>query len=131
MPFKTNHGGGSATNVIEMPAYDQQDSNTKNKTSIDNVVRTMSNRSNDPAGRSIHEDSGLPTSSSPSEDVLQWNHPRINIARTGAAFWAFVVLGMNDAAYGVCVFCLQILLFRKMLKISHTGFDSIRMTPPA
>ena len=31
----------------------------------------------------------------------RWNHPRINIARLFAAFYGFVIMGLNDAAYGV------------------------------
>lgn len=32
----------------------------------------------------------------------RWNAPRTNLWRTFAAFWSFVVMGANDAAYGVC-----------------------------
>ena len=31
----------------------------------------------------------------------KWNQPRVNIHRTFAAFWSFLVMGANDAAYGV------------------------------
>lgn len=31
----------------------------------------------------------------------KWNQPRINIHRTFATFWSFLVMGANDAAYGV------------------------------
>lgn len=31
----------------------------------------------------------------------RWNTPRTNLWRTLAAFWSFVVMGSNDAAYGV------------------------------
>ncbi|RHZ50160.1 uncharacterized protein CDV56_104884 [Aspergillus thermomutatus] len=30
----------------------------------------------------------------------RWNAPRANIGRTLAAFWSFLMFGMNDAAYG-------------------------------
>lgn len=32
----------------------------------------------------------------------KWNTPRLNLWRTFAAFWSFIVMGSNDAAYGVC-----------------------------
>ena len=32
----------------------------------------------------------------------KWNHPRINIYRSFSTFWSFLVMGANDAAYGVC-----------------------------
>lgn len=34
----------------------------------------------------------------------QWNKPRINIYRYLASLYTFVVMGMNDAAYGVSIF---------------------------
>lgn len=41
----------------------------------------------------------------PPEEVVdqlqQWNHPRINIARLSSACWGFIVMGANDAAVGV------------------------------
>jgi hypothetical protein len=32
-----------------------------------------------------------------------WNHPRVNLYRTLACLWCFVILGANDAAYGVSI----------------------------
>ncbi|KAF2842433.1 MFS general substrate transporter [Patellaria atrata CBS 101060] len=37
------------------------------------------------------------------EKKQQWNHPRINVTRSFAAFWAFVLMGANDAAYGALI----------------------------
>lgn len=31
----------------------------------------------------------------------KWNSPRINIFRSFSTFWSFLVMGANDAAYGV------------------------------
>lgn len=31
----------------------------------------------------------------------KWNHPRINMYRLFATLWSFLVMGANDAAYGV------------------------------
>ena len=33
----------------------------------------------------------------------QWNHPRINAWRTVVACYGLFIMGMNDAAYGVCI----------------------------
>jgi hypothetical protein len=33
----------------------------------------------------------------------RWNHPRSNLFKTMAAFWSFVVMGANDAAYGALI----------------------------
>ena len=32
-----------------------------------------------------------------------WNRPRANVYRTFAVFWGFVIMGMNDAAYGAII----------------------------
>ncbi|KAG9186505.1 hypothetical protein G6011_09613 [Alternaria panax] len=37
----------------------------------------------------------------------RWNHPRTNFFKTSAAFWSFVVMGSNDAAYGALIPYLQ------------------------
>lgn len=47
----------------------------------------------------------------PQADALpqeRWNNPRSNILRTIATFWAFLVMGANDSAYGVSPFQLSI-----------------------
>lgn len=44
-------------------------------------------------------------STSPPDDteslLPRWNHPRSNIFRVFATLWVFLVMGANDAAYGV------------------------------
>ncbi|KAI0390231.1 hypothetical protein F5Y17DRAFT_79848 [Xylariaceae sp. FL0594] len=41
-------------------------------------------------------------SGSVTEVKERWNRPRTNIPRVGACFYSFLVMGANDAAYGVC-----------------------------
>jgi hypothetical protein len=46
----------------------------------------------------------------PSTTVLvveRWNHPKANIYRTFATLFAFMIMGANDAAYGVCTIFIQ------------------------
>jgi hypothetical protein len=38
---------------------------------------------------------------SSSSRLEQWNEPRINVYRYIAALYTFVIMGMNDSAYGV------------------------------
>lgn len=38
---------------------------------------------------------------SPVQRQERWNHPRTNIARISVCFYGFVIMGANDAAYGV------------------------------
>lgn len=33
--------------------------------------------------------------------LQKWNYPRANMWRVFACFWSFLVVGMNDGAYGV------------------------------
>lgn len=46
-------------------------------------------------------DTGSPSSPGSFPLLEKWNQPRVNIHRTFATFWAFLVMGANDAAYGV------------------------------
>jgi hypothetical protein len=42
-----------------------------------------------------------PESENDSPSQEQWNTPRINIYRYFATIYSFIIMGMNDAAYGV------------------------------
>jgi hypothetical protein len=45
----------------------------------------------------LSQDTRLSTLGEDDEPAREkWNEPRINMYRTCAAFWAFVVMGMND-----------------------------------
>lgn len=35
------------------------------------------------------------------EALARWNSSRINVYRTLATFWSFLIVGMNDGSYGV------------------------------
>ena len=43
----------------------------------------------------------LPPPSVVVEEPLRWNSPKINAFRTFATFWSFIIMGLNDGAYGV------------------------------
>lgn len=38
------------------------------------------------------------------KDAERWNYPKGNAYRVFSTFWAFMVMGMNDAAYGVSTY---------------------------
>jgi hypothetical protein len=62
---------------------------------------TKGSQDDDPAG-------ALPSPTTQAAEKLErWNHPRSNLFRTMAAFWSFVVMGGNDAAYGALIPYLQ------------------------
>jgi hypothetical protein len=47
----------------------------------------------------------LPQPSTTVSVVERWNHPDVNIYRTFATLFAFMIMGANDAAYGVSSRC--------------------------
>lgn len=45
----------------------------------------------------------LPSPTTAADTLDRWNHPRSHLVRTLSTFWAFLVMGANDAAIGVCI----------------------------
>lgn len=64
---------------------------------------TSSQRSG--SGSSTHSshdgDEGLPPPSTATPFIESWNNPRVNMWRFFATNFSFVILGANDAVYGV------------------------------
>ncbi|KAK4617672.1 Bypass of stop codon protein 6 [Fulvia fulva] len=64
--------------------------------------------------RSIKTDDGsddrnesLPSPTTASQPQETWRNPKGNIYKVSATFWAFIVMGMNDATYGAIIPYLQ------------------------
>lgn len=59
------------------------------------------------AGKTLQEQDPIERLPSPTTQadapLERWNAPRGNLWRTLAAFWSFVVMGANDAAYGALI----------------------------
>lgn len=103
--------GGSSTAVLE-PAELRP---------MDNQEEALTSKRPSTSGRSlgskveplqIDEDSDrnetLPSPTTvANEELERWNFPRRNVYKVGAAFWALVVAGMNDASYGAIIPYLQ------------------------
>jgi hypothetical protein len=83
---------------------------------LHDVQDTGSNSTADIEGKLPEQTIQLPDSVSPPQSVKEavepealppalerWNHPRVNMYRTLACLWCFVILGANDAAYGVSI----------------------------
>lgn len=54
--------------------------------------------------RNTNQANSLDSSEEPTQvfhEAERWNYPRSNVFKTLATFWSFLVMGMNDAAYGV------------------------------
>jgi fucose permease len=63
---------------------------------------------NEQSEDSSDRNEALPSPTTAPGDVLQtWKTPRINLYRVSAAFWAFIIMGMNDATYGAIIPYLQ------------------------
>lgn len=106
MVLHQNSRGGSSTCVMEQPIelqdvshYIQKPHDAKladSNTSFQ-ISETKDFQNNDPV-----ETLPSPTTQAP-EKHERWNTPRTNLYRTLAAFWSFVVMGSNDAAYGALI----------------------------
>ena len=102
----------SSTSVIELQERPIVPAQTLSKDAVSiNRARPSSEgpgglfgtRSSSGSGRRIRNlDGALPPPTTVTEIVEKWNHPRSNIARVFAAFFSLLVMGANDAAYGVC-----------------------------
>ena len=102
-----HQNGGSSTYVMEAPDVELNDlshyiskpADAKVATAQPTFIDTDKTReSDDPVER-------LPSPTTQADEPLErWNAPRLNFYKTSAAFWSFIVMGANDAAYGVS-FC--------------------------
>lgn len=87
---KTVAAGGSSTAVMEM--HDLQAPHSKLEAPP--PPDSESSPQEDPV------DPGSPPPVA-TELVQRWNYPKGNVPKIGACFWSFIVMGANDAAYGV------------------------------
>ncbi|KAF2120910.1 major facilitator superfamily domain-containing protein [Lophiotrema nucula] len=106
-----HHNGGSSTCVIEPieladvsnylsePAKREPHVESRRSLTLGNIL--SDSRNGDPV-----ETLPSPTTAS-AEKLERWNQSRVNMLRTFAAFWSFVVMGSNDAAYGALIPYLQ------------------------
>jgi hypothetical protein len=73
-------------------------------TELQDFTCSGKNRSTDGGTGQTFEEPDLESPVSPDTEIAPgelWNSPRINIWRTCATFTSFLVMGANDAAYGV------------------------------
>lgn len=97
--------GGSSTCVVEQ-STELQDISHLTKPQDAKIAESHTNfRLSDTKG--FQEDDSPVDLPSPithtAERLERWNHPRSNLFKTLAAFWSFVVMGSNDAAYGALI----------------------------
>lgn len=102
--MKDGHARGSLTGVIELepqarncPSSKEQRLNrTSNATTTQDV-----NMEREPDLETFSAESQHQPPAVVVHAIEKWNEPTVNISRLFATFWAFVIMGANDAAYGV------------------------------
>lgn len=84
---------------ISMTSLTQHDALDSHEKMEDSIIPTVDNGEKSPieSGDAKEEDESPGTP----EVLEQWNNPRINLYRYLATIYSFIILGMNDAAYGV------------------------------
>ncbi|KAK5165454.1 uncharacterized protein LTR77_008983 [Saxophila tyrrhenica] len=102
--------GGSSTAILEpielQPVHTKQDRpsfSSKRPASIPGRSLASADRKIDDDNASDRNETLPSPTTAPTEHVESWNNPRINIYRLAATFWAFVIMGMNDATYGAII----------------------------
>lgn len=97
---------GSSTAVIELEPVHLVHHGVSDpaKHSSSPVARPLKRNDTDDSQNANDRNESLPSPTTASQEIVErWNYPKMNIARTFAAFWGFVVMGMNDATYGVSI----------------------------
>ncbi|KAI1819463.1 putative MFS transporter [Xylaria intraflava] len=105
MTSKLHHTGGAGTAVTEpdlvcltpLPPAKTSGEDTSPPGSL--VRRTSSDEENQQGGSGLDPQS--PSTSAPAGAKERWNQPPKNIPRVASCFYSFIVMGANDAAYGL------------------------------
>lgn len=97
MAAQVQPNGSTSTSVIELGPVPCASDKPRQPAS---TRQSSSSQQHEDARRS--EEQPLPAPTTATETPERWNYPRKNIGRIGATFWAFLVMGANDSAYGVC-----------------------------
>ncbi|KAK3621535.1 hypothetical protein LTR56_019260 [Elasticomyces elasticus] len=127
------HNAGASTSVmdaIEMrPVHTRQEalhiSNKKAPSigghSLANSIRSSHSKTSYASDR--NETLPSPTTAS-ADEVELWNKPGINLYRTFATFWSFLIMGANDATYGAIIPYLE-----EYYKLSYIVVSLIFLSP--
>lgn len=105
---------GSSTAVMEPVQLDPIHTRLESLSSSNKQAPSVGGRStrsalNSPPHRAgSNEDSDrnetLPSPTTTATDKVEtWNNPRRNVYKVAATFWAFTIMGMNDATYGAII----------------------------
>lgn len=128
MASQFHQNGGSSTAVMELqPAYMSPLPSGNNKSSIPEAgdspaYHSASTRrgSSDEEKQAV-DDSAPPTPLMAAEVKERWNYPRSNIPKVSACFYSFIVMGANDAAYGVSFTGLALIVYSCFHMCEHVN----------
>lgn len=109
--MKNSHNAGSPNGAIELEPQTRNFPTSSNEQRLNPKTTTSSASESNAHNVSIPErEPDLETLSAESQQqppavvahaLERWNEPSVNVSRVFATFWSFVVMGANDAAYGV------------------------------
>jgi hypothetical protein len=107
MSLSNNSNNGGSTCVVELQNVSGYLQNSTNLSSHPRSIHSLSIQEDRKSKSNDDPNESLPSPTTAVERLQNWNRPRANLFRSFAAFWAFTVMGMNDAAYGVCAMTLR------------------------
>lgn len=88
----------SSTSVVELEPVQLAVLSSKANSSANPIESPPAGQPLGTADDHVHD---LPRPGTSTSVVQRWNYPRGNAAKVAACFFSFVVMGANDAAYGV------------------------------
>ena len=100
MSLHTNDNQGSSTYVVELQPITIPAEPPRVKADGE-AFRSLSQQDLRHESQDNDQNNFLPSPTTATEVVSKWNHPRINVYRTFSTFFSFLIMGANDAAYGV------------------------------
>lgn len=114
-----SNGGGSSTMTVEMPTYPKDVKRVAPWVSEQPELQPKSEATPGPSDEADdYATLPSPITANTTPQLQRWNYPRINLWRVLATFWSFVILGLNDAAYGALIPYLEVYYSIDYLTIS-------------
>jgi hypothetical protein len=112
MGIEQNNSGSSTVTVdpIELQTISAQEKLPQQQKSflvrhgLNRIRPTSSKPTSD--GNSSDRNESLPSPTTAVEHMETWKSPAINMYRVPSTFWAFALMGMNDATYGAIIYYL-------------------------
>ncbi|OCL12739.1 MFS general substrate transporter [Glonium stellatum] len=124
MSLRSHNNGGSSTCVVELQDVSGYLNQSPNIPSHPRTIHSLSIQEDRKSTSNNDINESLPSPTTAVERLQKWNLPRVNLFRSLAAFWAFTVMGMNDAAYGALIPYLE-----EYYNLTYTVVSLIFLSP--